>query len=181
MEILKNIDIAIFYFINHTISNPLLDILMPVITNFGLLPYLVILTALFCINLRGKGIYPFLLTQVSIFLSRWICRFLKEFFNRPRPFVILENVRVIEIEYYTFSFPSGHTTVAFAFATVLAFKIPRYRIPVFIIAVLIGFSRIYVGAHYPSDVIAGMALGCGVSGVILFIEKKIKVSRDSRL
>ena len=173
MELLKSIDIAIFYFINSTISNPLLDILMPVITDLGLWPYLAILTALFCIHLKRKGIYPFFLTQVSIFSSRWACRFLKEIFERQRPMAVLENVRVLGMKFYTLSFPSGHTTVAFAFATILAFKIPKIRIPVFVIAVLIGFSRVYIGAHFPSDVVAGMVLGCGVSGIILFIEKKI--------
>lgn len=178
MELLKSIDIAIFYFINQRISNGFFDILMPLITDFGLWPYLVMLTALFCIHLRRKGIYPFVLTQVSIFSSRWVCRFLKVFFGRQRPFAILENTHVLEMEHYTFSFPSGHTTVAFAFATVLAVKIPRVRIPVLVIAVLIGFSRIYVGTHYPSDVVAGMFLGCSVSAIILFIEKKIKVIRN---
>jgi undecaprenyl-diphosphatase len=59
----------------------------------------------------------------------------------------------------TFSFPSGHATVSFACATVLAFAIPRLAVPLYALAALIAFSRVYVGVHYPIDVIAGAALG----------------------
>jgi len=173
MELVKAIDIKGFYFINQTVRNDVFDIIMPIITDLGLWYYLVILTALFCIPFKSKGVYPFLLTLLSIFSSRWISRFFKLFFDRPRPLMSLENVHVLGKEYYTYSFPSGHATVAFAFATILAFKIPKTRIPVFILATLIGVSRIYIGAHYPSDVLAGAVLGCGVSAVILFVEKRI--------
>ena len=59
----------------------------------------------------------------------------------------------------THSFPSGHATVAFACATVLALSVPRLRWPLYGLAALIAFSRIYVGVHYPLDVLAGAALG----------------------
>ena len=59
----------------------------------------------------------------------------------------------------TYSFPSGHATVSFACATVLALAVPRLRWPLFTLAALIAFSRVYVGVHYPGDVLAGAVLG----------------------
>ena len=59
------------------------------------------------------------------------------------------------------SFPSGHTVTAFATALALGWFAPRLRWPLFALAVLIGLSRVGVGAHYPSDVLAGAALGLG--------------------
>jgi undecaprenyl-diphosphatase len=59
----------------------------------------------------------------------------------------------------TYSFPSGHATVSFACAAVLAAALPRLRVPLFALAALIAFSRVYVGVHYPSDVVGGAALG----------------------
>jgi undecaprenyl-diphosphatase len=59
----------------------------------------------------------------------------------------------------THSFPSGHATVSFACAAVLALAVPRLRAPLFLLAALIAFSRVYVGVHYPFDVVAGAVLG----------------------
>ena len=63
----------------------------------------------------------------------------------------------------TYSFPSGHATVSFACATVLALAVPRLRLPLFALATLISFSRVYVGVHYPFDVLAGAALGVAIA------------------
>jgi membrane-associated phospholipid phosphatase len=59
----------------------------------------------------------------------------------------------------THSFPSGHSATAFAGATMLAYFAPRARVPLYALAVLIAYSRLYNGVHYPTDVLAGAALG----------------------
>ncbi|ALP53048.1 Type II phosphatidic acid phosphatase [Candidatus Tenderia electrophaga] len=58
-----------------------------------------------------------------------------------------------------FSFPSGHTAAAFLFANVVAFYYPAYALPAYSAACLIGVSRVLLGVHFPSDIVAGMALG----------------------
>lgn len=65
------------------------------------------------------------------------------------------------------SFPSGHTLFAFMMATLLAHWFPRYRIVFLIIAGMIGWTRIYLGLHYPTDVVAGGILGYGVTKLFL--------------
>lgn len=72
--------------------------------------------------------------------------------SRPVPEPLLESPS-------TFSFPSGHATVSFACATVLALAVPRLRWQLYALAALIAFSRVYVGVHYPFDVLAGAVLG----------------------
>jgi undecaprenyl-diphosphatase len=67
----------------------------------------------------------------------------------------------------THSFPSGHTATAFAGATVLSAFAPRYRLAFYALACLIGFSRLYNGVHYPTDVAAGAVLGTLVALVML--------------
>jgi undecaprenyl-diphosphatase len=69
----------------------------------------------------------------------------------------------------THSFPSGHTATAFAGATMLASYAPRLRVPLYVLAVLIGLSRLYNGVHYPTDVIAGAVLGLLVATALLWL------------
>ncbi len=74
----------------------------------------------------------------------------------------------------TSSFPSGHATVAFACATVLALAVPRLRWPLFALAALIAFSRIYVGVHYPLGALAGAALGILIGLAVRYVGAVIR-------
>ena len=96
--------------------------------------------------------------MTSAFISTGVTVWgLKEIIGRKRP---LDDV------VRSPAFPSGHTTTAFASATLLGARYPKLRIPLYIGAGLVGVSRIYLGRHYASDVIAGAALGT-VIGVLV--------------
>ena len=86
--------------------------------------------------------------------------------KRPRPYEELSGVHVNDLESADpYSFPSGHTAGAFALATMLSLRYPRPSVfvPAFIWAGMVGYGRVYNGLHYPSDVLAGAALGAGSS------------------
>ena len=90
---------------------------------------------------------------------------LKHLFGRARPQLIdivgPFHFDVFSISSRLASFPSGHTVTAFAAALTLGWFTPRWRWPLLAVAALVGVSRVAVGAHYPSDVIAGALLGVG--------------------
>ena len=93
---------------------------------------------------------------------------IKPMVARPRPWVVMEGWQAMIGSSDVHSFPSGHTTAAFAFAAALCMSRPQRwaKAAALIAAALMGFSRLYVGVHFPGDVLAGAAVGtlCGLFG-----------------
>jgi membrane-associated phospholipid phosphatase len=108
---------------------------------------------------------PWLWTRVGavILISESISGALKEWIERDRPAVADPDPETLVELPSTFSFPSGHATVSFACATTLALAVPRLAVPLYALAAAISWSRVYVGVHYPLDVLAGAALGVGIA------------------
>ncbi|MEO0084210.1 MAG: phosphatase PAP2 family protein [candidate division WOR-3 bacterium] len=94
---------------------------------------------------------------------------LKGIVNRQRPISSKQKV-----SRWNSSFPSGHTANYFSLATVYSAKYHKYAIPLYGFGVLVGLARIYQGEHYPSDVLAGAAIGIGFGYLTLKLEKKLK-------
>jgi undecaprenyl-diphosphatase len=84
---------------------------------------------------------------------------LKNLIKRDRPSVTLKNISAFIIPSDKFSFPSGHTAAAFLMASIASYYYPHLCYPCITYASLIGISRILLGVHYPSDIIAGACLG----------------------
>ncbi len=88
--------------------------------------------------------------------------------QRQRPFLFLEMASKLSKgpeKIFDPSFPSAHAVFSFMMATLLSFWFPRYRIIFYVSAALIGWTRIYLGVHYPTDVIAGALLGYGITKI----------------
>jgi undecaprenyl-diphosphatase len=124
--------------------------------------------------------YPFLLVAATSITTSLLNALFKYAVERDRPpTVILDPKPLMEVP-TTSSFPSGHTSTSFACAYVISRLAPRLTIPVFVLASLIGLSRVYVGVHYPLDVIAGAIFGLIVARALLMLLTALQRSRRSR-
>jgi len=101
---------------------------------------------------------------LSILMTVSVSTMLKYIVNRPRPYTTYSDIQKLSSD-FTPSFPSGHTTSAFCTATSLSLMYPKWYIivPAYSWATLVGYSRMHMGMHYPSDVLAGAILGTGLS------------------
>ena len=106
---------------------------------------------------RGHGIVVVLAIGYGIELLLYVL--IKRFVSRLRPFVVIPGVTMLISPPDEFSFPSGHTAAAFVMTTVVAMWYPVLFLFVFPLALGVGVSRVYLGVHYPSDILAGAALG----------------------
>jgi membrane-associated phospholipid phosphatase len=100
---------------------------------------------------------------ISTIIATLVVNLVKSFYNIPRPPAIIEMsmIKIIGPTLNAHSFPSGHTVTIFTLAGILIFNFKSFfvRLSFIFLAVLVGFSRIAVGAHWPADVLAGAALG----------------------
>lgn len=125
--------------------------------------------------------------EIKLLVITWLAKVfvsvsLKNIFNLPRPMEVYQNtgreihlVKGVEMHYFQ-SFPSGHTMTAFAFACFVALilKQPKWGLFSLLIAILVGYSRMYLFQHFPRDVFAGGILGVAVVIITLVFIKNLK-------
>ena len=95
---------------------------------------------------------------------------IKNIVGRVRPYEVINELTILIEKQSDKSFPSGHTAASFAFVSVLWFVAPKkVSVPFTVLASLVAFSRLYLGVHYPTDIIGGVIVGaiCGFMAVKL--------------
>lgn len=168
----------LFYLINNELQNPVFDVIMPIFTHFGGFVSLLAICIIAIIILKRLKKEKYLkiakLCLFALIIAGLISAGLKILVQEPRPYTILEHARQLIIPTEPNSFPSGHTASSLSIITVLVTSFKQNNILVALLILfgfLIGFSRIYVGVHYPFDVIAGAVVGV-LSGVVVLKYKR---------
>ena len=142
-----------------TLRTPIGDVLMPFISSLGNGGFVwIVLDIALIINpkTRKAGI----VVAFAIILDVLLCNgLLKPLVARIRPCNVVKNINMLIPIPKDFSFPSGHTAVAFAVTSALCFCKNKIWIPSALLSLLIAFSRMYLYVHYPSDILGGVLLG----------------------
>ena len=187
----RSLDEKLFFFINRHWTAPALDWVMAVASSFDFWIPLILLAAVLVLW-RGsaRGRLAVACVALAILVSASLDGPLKRTFNRLRPYQVIAGTRQVDLDHRARprllalgraldvhyspasppvaaegrSFPSGHTMNNFAAATMLALCFRRRRGWLYFpVAALVGWSRIYVGSHWPSDVLLSALLGCGLA------------------
>ena len=128
-----------------------------------------------CAVYRRWGVFA--LTVIAIALADWSSSGLKALFERPRPPLRYPEPKTLVPLPHDASFPSGHAATSFAAATMLSFGFPRFAPFLYVLAAAVAFSRVYVGVHYPLDVLGGALLGALVAIALRLLLKDRQRSR----
>jgi len=176
-ETLLNFDYQIFAWVNQTGSFALGDQIFPAITDLHKNPYfqifiVPILLTVFYKKFKKLGFILFLFLGLAMGCGDFVGAQVKNHFNRPRPF---ENVEINSIQKSpagSKSFYSNHASNMFTFASFASTFFPSAQAPLYGLALLVSYSRIYNGVHYPSDVFAGAIMGLVWGYLFSWIAKK---------
>lgn len=175
MALAQNLDVALFRFINGTLSNSVLDTVMPWFSGNRLFIPALVLIGIALLWRGGKRgqLFVGLLALIVLLGDTLLINVLKQTWERPRPFAALADVHLLVGKGSSASFPSSHTSTWFAATIVCAAFYRRWAPWVLGGACLVGLSRVYVGAHYPSDVLGGAVLGAGYAIAGLFLVNRL--------
>ena len=175
-----NIDVKIFRTINNNQCG-FLNTIIPVTDKSILFTSTLIPATLFTVSRANDSYYDensSVLLALSEGLSAGIAFGLKNIFKRERPFATLSNVNYYKSKFLLdrYSFPSGHSAMSFSMATSLTLRYPNKPLLIsglFLYSTVVSLGRIYLGVHYPTDVLAGMLIGSGSAAIIYSLRKEI--------
>lgn len=161
---LWNLDGNILLFLQDYVRNPFLTPFMKVVTTLGNGGAIwIVLTVLLLLipKTRKIGCMSAIALIGTLLINNML---LKNLVARTRPYEVIEGLTYIVKTPVDYSFPSGHAGCSFSVACIMYRRLPRrYGVPALILAILISVSRLYVGVHYPSDVIFGVISGIAIS------------------
>jgi undecaprenyl-diphosphatase len=165
-------DKSLFFLVNQQLQNSFFDYIMPFITQKPFVLFAIIAIPFFLKDWK-KSLLVMSLCFIALIIGDSSANMFKHLFGRARPCQGLDGIRLLVSCGKSFSLPSGHAVNVFAVAATYAHFFRKTVIPMLLFALLVAFSRVYVGVHYPFDVLAGAFWGGMISVVILAAHSRL--------
>ena len=170
MDFINSVDSAVLLFFQNCLRSGALDVVARALTKAGNVGAIWILTGMLCFASRKYRKIGFNIV-ISVALALAVNAILKGVLSRPLPFEVIEGLSPA-VEEPAAWLPPAHALSSFAAALVYAVSIRKTAVPAYIVAVLISASRLYMGACYFSDVVAGAAAGTVIALIVMAFSKK---------
>ena len=182
LQILDNIDRSLLLSL-HGKHVPILNQVMPFITDADNWTIPILFLILYLGFFKGKkGKIALCLLFISLSINDSICaHILKPTFERVRPSHLdIEGLNLLVSKGGKWSMPSNHASNMFSLAVILSYFFGRFKLTLFLLATAIGISRVYVGVHYPGDVMIGALVGYSISWVVITLWVILKMRELKR-
>ncbi|MFC4022193.1 phosphatase PAP2 family protein [Oceanobacillus longus] len=153
------VECKLFKYINQFFERRHLNLFLRTITHLGDAKWTISILLLFILFSSSSIQLTAIASAISLTISHIPVALAKKLFPRRRPYLALPQIDVTDNPLKDHSFPSGHTTAIFSIVTPFILLNPIWTIILVPIAILVGISRIYLGLHYPSDVVVGCLIG----------------------
>lgn len=177
VEWITNLDFSLLYWIQENLRADWLDAVCAFLSwafGFGI-PWIVLGAVMFFFKkTRAAGVMLITAVALTFFFNEVA---IKNAVCRERPCVIDQTIELAVKRPTSYSFPSGHSSSVFAAVGVLLFKHKKAGIPMLLFAIFMGFSRMYLFVHFPTDVLAGAVLGILMAWVTVLVFKELKFDR----
>lgn len=173
-------ELEILNFIQQYFVNPVLNVIFifcTTIVEHGEVWILAAIVMLITKKYRRTGLLVLIVLLLTFLSSEFL---IKNIVCRPRPFLANPDVELLIKPPSGYSFPSSHSAVSFASATVIFYFSRKFGVAAYILATLVAFSRMYLYVHYPTDVLCGIILGIVWALIVLFVYNHCKLSAKTK-
>lgn len=182
LNFIEDFDLVILEWIANNLHNPILDKIFIILTTLGDNGFIWIIIALILLITKKYKKVGFLILCALLLNLILVNGLLKNIVQRARPFDAVPTVKLLISKPSSFSFPSGHTSSAFAAVGVIVPMMKKYRRYFIGLGLLIAFSRMYLFVHYPTDILGGVVMGILCAKIVLIlveiIYSRIKIKKE---